>query len=254
MKSIRQKYIRETLERDHMVKTAEIAQKLGVTVETVRRDFDSLEKQGALRKTYGGAVLQGESFNFLSPLELRRGQDSKAKAAMAACASVYVADNSIIALDAGSTIFALCPYLQRRKGLVILCNDAHAALELVAKSDARVYLMGGFLTKDGTSSGTYAKDFLSSIANVDLFFCSTDGANPEDGLTSDEEGINTLKKLYLKSAKTSIALIDHSKFRKKGFYKFCDFRDLDRIITDRETPEEILEQLRQFHVDVEIAY
>ncbi len=253
MSSFRQKDIREILERDKIIKTADIAQKLGVTVETVRRDFDQLEKQGVLHKIYGGAVLYTESANLLASLETRRKEDLKAKAGMAAAAARYVTDDCIVALDAGSTVFELCAHLKGRKGLVIICNDVHAATELLSGSDARVYLMGGFLTKDGTSSGMFAKDFLNNIARIDYFICSTDGADLDSGLASDEEGINHLKKLYLKNARTSIALIGHSKFRKKGFYKLCDFSDLDLIITDSDTPAETVGQLRACGARVEIA-
>ena len=253
MRSFRQKQIRETLERSSVIKTVDIAGELGATVETIRRDFDQLEKQGVLRKIYGGAERITEPLNLLPALEVRRSEDRRAKEAMANWAARYISDNSIIALDAGSTMFELCRHLRQPRNLVILCNDLHTATELLSKSDAKVYLMGGFLTKDGTSSGTYAREFLNSIANIDLFFCSTDGANPEDGLTSDEEGINTLKKLYLKKAKTSIALIGHSKLHKKGFYKLCDFSDLDKVITDGETPRDMIEHLRSRGARIEIA-
>ena len=54
MRSFRQKEIIDILERERVINTAATAQQFGVSIETIRRDLDQLEKQGILRKTYGG--------------------------------------------------------------------------------------------------------------------------------------------------------------------------------------------------------
>ena len=56
MKSARQKKIIDLLMRDGFVKTSELQSSLGVSIETIRRDFNQLEKEGILIKTYGGAT------------------------------------------------------------------------------------------------------------------------------------------------------------------------------------------------------
>lgn len=252
MKDLRQKDIVAILKQDRVINTIDIAARFGVSIETIRRDLDQLEKQGILKKVYGGAELLDVPTVMPAPLDSRRAAFRNDKLAIAARAITHVPDRYTIALDAGSTIAELCPLLREKKNLTIICDDIHSANALLGSGN-KVYMMGGFLTPDGTTSGTFAKEFFNNIANIDLFLCSTDGASPEDGLSTDEAGINDLKKRYIKRANRRIALIDHSKFLKRAFYKMCDFTDLDLVITDRQTPIDVVEKLRHMGIPVEIA-
>ena len=54
----RYRKIMELLRRNQTVKVAALAERFGVSAETVRRDLDYLEQTGCLKKVYGGAVLE----------------------------------------------------------------------------------------------------------------------------------------------------------------------------------------------------
>ena len=137
--------------------------------------------------------------------------------------------------------------------MIYLCSDIHLVRELITAESNRVFMLGGFITPFGSSMGSYVKEFLSSITDIDYYLLSADGAASVEGLSMDIEEINQLKKRLLRKAKTKIALIDHSKFRKRGFYKLCDFNELDLLITDSLTPPDIVERIRRTGVDVQIA-
>jgi len=250
---MRQKELVDMLEKEKVINTIQIAAHFGVSVETIRRDLDQLEAQGILKKIYGGAELRSPESILPLPLESRRMLQYNAKAAIASRAAEYISDDSSVALDAGSTIFELCKCLHDKKDLIIISADIHSAGELLSSGHRKVYMMGGFLTPDGASGGTFSKDFFNSISSIDFFVTSTDGATPEDGLSTDEEGINNLKKCYLKKATKSIAMIDHTKFRKKGFYKLCDFSEIDLVITDSLTPSDVLDKIRESGPAVDIV-
>jgi DeoR/GlpR family transcriptional regulator of sugar metabolism len=158
-----------------------------------------------------------------------------------------------VALDAGTTVLELCKFLCKKQDLIVISNDIHSSAELLSAGNNKIYMMGGFLTPDGTSSGTFAKEFLNNIAGIDVFIFSTDGASLEDGLSTDEASINDVKKLYIKKAKKRIAMIDHSKFSKRAFYKMCDFIDIDVLVTDSETPSDIIQKLRRLGTQVDIV-
>jgi len=253
MKSFRQKDMIEILEQEHIINTVEIANRFGVSVETIRRDLDQLEKQGLLKKTYGGAEIKSKPAVWPAPLKNRRESFHEAKVAIAARAADYVPNNCTVALDAGTTVFELCKFLKEKQNLILISGDIHSAGELLTSGNNKVYMMGGFLTPDGTSSGTFAKEFFNNIASIDMFLFSTDGATPDDGFSTDEAGINDLKKRYIKKAKTKIAMVDHSKFLKKAFYKMCDFSEIDILITDSKTPIETVEKIRRSGTKVEVV-
>ncbi len=252
MKRNRQKEIVQLLGREKVVIAQDLAERFDVSLATIRRDLDQLEKQHILRKTYGGAELIDSITNLAQPLSARLNSYHEDKVSIALEALQYIPNNCTVAFDSGSTVSELCSRLSSKKGLTIICSDTHNA-NLTLSSGNRIYMMGGFLTPDGTSGGTYAKEFLSSIGNLDLFISSTDGADPKEGITTNELGINELKRRYLKMADTTILLVDHSKFNHKGFYKMCDFSDIDIVITDDKTPADIIENIRSQGVQVIVA-
>lgn len=206
--------------------------------------------QGILTKTYGGAELCPQTKVEPSPLNSRRMVLHNEKEAIAAKAAEFIKSNSTLALDAGSTVFELCPFINEHDNLIVICSDSNTSSSLLANRSNKIYMMGGFLTADGTSSGTFAKDFFNSMTRVDIFFFSTDGASVEDGLSSDESGINELKKRYLKNSAIKVALVDHSKFMHRGFYKTCSYESIDYVITDSKTPSDIVERIRRLGTEV----
>ena len=46
------------LNRDGMVKANELVEQYGVSMETIRRDLEYLEKRGLVDRVYGGAILR----------------------------------------------------------------------------------------------------------------------------------------------------------------------------------------------------
>lgn len=243
MKSSRQMEIIRLLNESKVVSTAELAARFGVSLETIRRDLDDMEKQYLLKKIYGGAELYDREDRSVAPLPARSVKAHAEKEAIAAKAAQYITERSVIALDAGSTVGALCELLKQRGDLTVLCTDIHNAAKLYT-SGSRIYMMGGFLTPDGTSSGTQAKEFLSTINDIDLFLFSTDGISPDGGITNDDTLINDLKKRLIRKSKKKILMADHTKFSGSGFYRTCDFSDIDLLITDDGTPQATIEHVR----------
>lgn len=250
MKSSRQNEILQLLKQDKIINTAGLAAQFGVSVETIRRDLNQLERSGLMKKVYGGAQLAQDSAVPWPALSVRLQSNQTAKASIAARAIEFISDSCVIALDAGTTIYELCRHLPARHDMTVICSDIHCASYLLDNSTARVYMMGGFLTPDGTSRGTFSGEFFANISEIDTFVCSTDGVDPVNGLTTNGMGINELKRRYIQKAARCILLADHSKFDQKGFYRVCGLSDIDLLITDRETPPDIIELIRDCGVEV----
>ena len=237
MKYARQKELIEIIQNQGYLNAAAAAEAFGVSIATIRRDLKQLEHQGLLEKKYGGAQLPTGAPVGMLPFALRQSHF----------------DGSTIALDAGSTIFELSLLLKKKNNMIIICSDVLSANELLKSDSNQIYMMGGFLTKDGSSSGDFVESFINKITNIDVFLCSCDGANPKYGVSNEHQNINNLKKNYMNKALKTIALIDHSKFSSNAFYKMCDFSDLDLLITDSYTPDETLRELRAAGVEIEIC-
>ena len=57
----RHESIAEALRSDGRVSVSDLALRLDVTAETVRRDLDALEQSGLLQRVHGGAVAAGRT-------------------------------------------------------------------------------------------------------------------------------------------------------------------------------------------------
>lgn len=253
MKYARQKELIEIIQNQGYLNAAEAAETFNVSIATIRRDLKQLEHQGLLEKKYGGAQLPPGAPVSMLPFALRQSHFRSSKAAIAAEALRHIPDGSTIALDAGSTLFEVALLLKEKSNLIIISSDVISANEMLKHEKNQIYMMGGFLTKDGSSSGDFAEDFINKITNIDIFLCSCDGANPKYGISNENPNINNLKKNYMSKALKTIALIDHSKFSQNAFYKMCDFNEVDLLITDSSTPNDILNELKSLGTSIEIA-
>lgn len=253
MKYARQKELIEIIQNQGYLNAASAAEAFGVSIATIRRDLKQLEHQGLLEKKYGGAQLPSGAPIGMLPFTLRQNHFRGSKAAIAAAAVKHIPDGSTIALDAGSTLFEVALLLKEKNNLIVISSDVISANEMLKHENNQIYMMGGFLTKDGSSSGDFAENFINRITNIDIFLCSCDGANPKYGISNENPNINNLKKNYMSKALKTIALIDHSKFSQNAFYKMCDFSDVDLLITDSATSEDVLNELKKSGVKVEIA-
>lgn len=253
MKSLRTKQIIDILERDGIVNTIALAEQFGCSIETIRRDFNQLENLGIIQKVYGGAELKTPASPSISSFMNRQSHMAATKSALGERASLYIPDNNVVFLDSGTTVFECTRWLSGKHGMNYICSDIHSSRELLSHGDSDIYILGGKLTTYGTSSGAFAKEFLASLAKIDILLISAEGADPDNGLSNDEINTNNLKQRCLKKAEKTILVLDHTKFSQRGFYKMCDFTDIDILITDSGTPQLTLQKIRNQGVTVDVV-
>ena len=253
MKMTRQKMIMELLVKHNMVNTNDLADTLGVSVETVRRDFAQMEKAGLLKKIYGGALPSEHLELELRPWQERSSRCQAEKAAIAAHALQYIPDNALIATDAGTTMFELARLLKARNGLTVITNDLPLAHEMVGSPGNQIYMIGGLFSPSGVTTGLFAKEFLQNFSRIDICMISTDALTLDDGLTITSTEMNEVKKLFLSKADKCIALVDHSKFGSKALFRTCGFKEIDLLITDEGAPPDFVNGLRDRGLQVEVV-
>lgn len=253
MKSLRTKQILDILERDGVANTVSLAEQFNVSIETIRRDFNHLENLGLIKKVYGGAELKSPIVPAIPSFSTRQTHMAAIKAAMAERAVQYIPDGSVVVFDSGTTIFECAKRMTGKKNMKYICTDIHSATELLSHGNSDVYILGGKLTDYGTSSGMFAKEFFAFISDVDFLVMSAEGADPDAGLSNDEINIHKVKQRCLQRTKKTIILLDHAKFAKRGFYKICDFSDVDILITDSGTPQAIINKIRNLGVTVDVV-
>jgi len=249
----RQKEIVKILTATHKVKIGELAERMQVSDETIRRDLKQLESQHLLRRVHGGAISDTNRSKEID-LSSRKSKNLKEKRAIAKMAASFVEDGDSLAIASGTTTLELVKALENKKNLTIITNSIDAAVAAMENESTTVYILGGKVRRNGLSiSGTLTNELMSEFRVDKLFFCGG-GISVENGITDYHVEESMLTKTMARVSRTKIALMDYSKFALTGMKKICDIQDLDIIVIDGNVP--IIEQneLKATGVKVAVAY
>ena len=209
------------------VRVNELAARMEVTTETIRKDLNAMEERGLIVKTHGGAEILNSYYQL--PLDVKLNEHAYEKQLIAKAALSYIRDNSIIFLDPGSTTLYLSKYLRLKKGLTVVTNSL-AIAEIISETQHDLIIAGGKLQKRGKSTiGTFATHIIDTIV-FDTCFLGCDGFLNGPTTFSHEE--LEVKQHVLKRSETSFLLCDSSKYQKHSTFTFAQCQEFDVMITD----------------------
>ncbi|MBR3591724.1 MAG: DeoR/GlpR transcriptional regulator [Clostridia bacterium] len=234
---------------DGKVIVSALSQEFDVTEETIRRDLDKLDKEGLVKKSYGGAVLV-QNFSTDLPHSVRKKANVEAKQKIAEKISTLFQDGDCIMLDASSTALLLLNYIRNLKNITLITNSVEALIELSDKDDWNVFSTGGKLKKGSLSLvGPSAEKTIRSF-HVDYAVCSSKGLDITRGITDSNEKDSEMKQAIFESAETKILCVDSSKFDKISLIKVGNVNEVDIIATDTEPSANWQEYLKRKNVEL----
>ena len=235
-----------------LVGVAEIAETLGVSEMTIRRDLTDLEKAGHLKRVHGGAVSShGRSYE--PPLTLRQSQGADAKRRIAEAAVELVEEGDSIAIDVGSTAHEVARCLVGRRGLTVVTASIRVVTTLMDNKDIRLIVTGGIL-RHGEQSlvGDLPQEAFKGLF-VDKLFLAVGGLDARSGLTEYNWEDALVKKAMIGNAKKVILIADAAKFGRIAFAKVADFGAVHTLVTNKEPPACLVESLARANVTVMIV-
>lgn len=212
-----------------------LAEQLYVSEPTIRRDLNLLEKQGKIKRTFGGAMLNATIQKEL-PLVVRERENIQAKRIIAEKASAFLKNGQVIFLDASSTVAALLPYLSDYQDLTVITNSPKAPLELAKMSIKSISTGGSLLANSLAYIGNHAEDVIRKY-NADVFFFSCRGLSEKGWLTDASPEETEIRKIMMAQSKKKIFLCTTDKIGKEYMCNLCETSDLDTIIFEEEPPE-----------------
>lgn len=235
----RKNEILATLQKEQRVLVSELSQKYQVTEETIRRDLEKLEKEGFVKKTYGGAVLN-KNTNLDLPFRIREKTNKEEKQTIARLVVELIEDGDSLMLDSSSTSLMIARNLKQFKKLTVITNSVEILLELSRSKDIQVISTGGILRDSSLSLGGKIAEKALRKFNVDKVILSCKGMSIEKGITDSNEMEAELKSTMRECGKTTIWAIDSSKFDKVSFVRFMDLAEGDIVVTEKKVEEKWL--------------
>lgn len=251
MKLERKDEIIRLITENRVAKANELAEYFHVSMETIRRDLSQLEKEGFLRRTHGGAVLN-TSGGMEPTFYHREVSNYEEKLLIARKAAELVEDGDTIIIDIGTTTIEFARFLKGKK-VTVFTNSLKIAVELMDDAQISVILFGGFVRADeGTTSGHWAEE-MSDQFWVDKLFLGVGSMEPDIGIMDFHIEETNLRRHWLAHSRKVIALADHSKFGWKALNAVCRTEELDILVTDEETDKRTIKEIRERGVQVLLA-
>ena len=206
---------------------------------TIRADLRFLEQKGVVTRFHGGAakIMSGNSETETQEVGFKeRFQLASAPKNRIAQAAVKMIEGMTVILDSGSTTMLIAEGLMTAKNITVITNSLPAAFALSENKDITLVVCGGTVRhKTRSMHGSIAERSLQDI-NADLMFVGADGIDAVNGITTFNEGYS-ISGAMVTAANKVIAVLDSSKFNRRGFNQVLPIEKIDIIITDDAVSE-----------------
>ena len=240
----RHKYILDNLNKYGFVRITDVANELGVTKVTIRKDVKILEGKGLLYPHVADM-----------DVHVKDNINRDSKRLIAQRALELLEDNDSIIVASGSTIYAFAEEIKARQWhhLNIVTPFLRLGVLLNEAENVNVVQLGGTVHKKSLSVlGEEAARSLDDCICSKLFF-GVDGIDLEHGITTSTIDEAKLTRKMMKASSQNIVLADSSKFGQRGFGRICALEDIDVIITDDRISEQMVAIVEEAGVDLIIV-
>lgn len=228
----RQIAIMNLLKQEPLVRVDELSRQFGVSTNTIRRDLRSMEEQGLLRLTHGGAVGPA-NLPMGQPITDREDQYVSQKRCIGEFAANMIADGATVILDAGTTTEQIARAFAPTLQATVITNGLNVAQSLIQLPKVTVILVGGILNNTTyCTAGFHAEEFLSSF-QVSCAFLSAGGEQHGTVFNTNVFEVQ-IKQQMMDIAGETYLVCTSNKFGTPSLAAFADLSDFTGVITDSE--------------------
>jgi DeoR/GlpR family transcriptional regulator of sugar metabolism len=236
------------LQRSTRVSVTELADAVGTSEVTIRRDLEQLAGQGVLRRVRGGAVSvlpHGDE----TPFALRELQAVREKHRIAEVVGELVGDGEVVLVDSGTTGLAVARVLAGRR-LTAMPLSLPAADALAGRPPTRVVLPGGELRQgELTVVGPLAEAGIRAL-RFDTAVITCCGLSVAAGLTVYDLADAAVKAAAIGAASRVVLVADSTKFARTAMAVVCPLSEVDVLVTDQHAPADTLAAITALGVEV----
>lgn len=230
----RQNDILEIVRQQGRVTVEDLALRLGVTAQTIRRDLAELGDSGHLERVHGGAILRSGTVNI--GYQERAALCADEKRQIAATCAAEIPDGASVFLGIGTTTEAVAWALSRRDGLMVVTNNLNVANILGDNPQISVILTGGSLRRaDGGLLGPLAETTLAQF-KVDIAVIGCSALDQSGDILDYDMAEIALNRAVIAQARRAWLVADHSKLSRSAPGRVASLQRLDTLFTDRALP------------------
>lgn len=248
MSQDRQTLILDIARTEGRVAVEDLAQRFGVTLQTIRRDLTDLAEAGLLDRVHGGAVAKTGVVNI--GYDQRRRMNEGAKAAIARACAAEIPNNSSVILNLGTTTEAVARALLTHQNITVITNSMHVANILIANPGAEVVVTGGALRRsDGGLVGDLTRGFFEQF-KVDFAVMGCSALDLDGDILDFDLAEVRVSRVLLERARRAFLVADGSKFERSAPGRIGSLAEIDRFFTDRPLPAPLAALCRDWGTEI----
>ena len=246
----RKQLLLERLAGEGQLVAKTLAQELGTSEDTIRRDLRELAAEGRLQRVHGGALPVSAA---LGDLTVREQVSTADKRALGRFGAALIQPGQVVILDGGTTALQVARHLAPGLRATIVTHSPTVAVELARHAGIAILMLGGRLFRHSMVNVGAEVIAAASRLRADLFFLGATGVHPDAGLsTGDAEEAAVKRALHERAAET-VVLASPEKLMAASPFVIAPLAELGLLVVPRATPARVTRALRAGGVTVHKA-
>ena len=234
------------------VTVEQLAETLGVTLQTVRRDVQRLADDGLLARFHGGVRVPNSTTENIAHMQ-RENLNAQGKSRIARHVAAAVPNDCSLILNIGTTTEAVSRALMGHTGLRVITNNLNVASILSGNAKCEVIVVGGVVRgHDRGIVGEAAADFIRQF-KVDIAVMGISGIESDGTLRDYDFREVKVSQSIIAHAREVWMAADYSKFNRPAMVEVAKLTQIDRLFTDIEPPEPFPALLAEAQVKCTVA-
>lgn len=241
--------IMDKVREKKFISVEELAQLLGVSLMTIRRDFNLLCESGQLERCHGGARLPQDTISEID-YDIKKEQHREEKERIARKAMEYIEENDNIYLDSGTTTGEIAKLLCGfNKHISVVTNELNIA-SILLDSDVDLTILGGTIQKKTKSViGLASEEFLKQYRFSKVFIGTTSVDYNFDVFSPTYEKAH-MKQMLIRQSSQIYLVADSSKFYSQAMCFVASLSEFTGAITDKEFNDSEKENINKLSINV----
>ena len=247
LKEERHDFILGEVKVRNRVLLTDLASKLNISEDTVRRDLKYLDEKGKIKKVHGGAISNSFHLYTYKEQEIYAHEN---KSVIARKAHTLLREGQVILISGGTTNLEFARFFPKHLRVTIFTPSLPIAMQLLEHRDVETIFIGGKLSHDAQIAlGGETIQTISQI-HADVCFLGTGHLDPAQGLTEFDWEVVQLKKTMIKASKKVVSLTISEKINSSHHYKVCDIHAIDTLITELRPDDPFLRPFKEQGVEI----
>lgn len=251
--AVRRAKISDLVKRQGIVRVDELGAMFGVSVITIRRDLDVLEKKGLVERTHGGALTTNHFSSEAAYLD-KRHANIAIKQAIGEKAVTLVDEGDTLLINSGTTTAEVIKAIQFKKNVRVITNNVAATRDLHPDASLDVIFTGGaYRSNTCCVVGEFAEFVLVNV-NASKAILGVDGLSFKNGLTSPNYQEALISRKMIQCTQGPVIIVaDHSKIGKIAHFSIAPLDRITMVITDTGVAENVLREFENLGITLHLV-